>query len=202
MINSFDEYDDPGLNEDQDSSTKIITDKTLDEIIRETAERTAASFFKKLLDHEKTAREKKREQIIKRTEDLFKSYRSIKSVIESDDDITAEEIADLRFKLVQDMLSDRNRTENELMDQAKQREARRKHLKRFEKAVDLCESDLLLCGSAAQKRAIRITKEYYMDSEPLSIQDLAAKEVTGERAIYKDFRKAYEMVAGYLEMMI
>lgn len=202
MINSFDEYDDPGLNEDQDSSTKIITDKTLEEIIRETAEKTAASFYKKLLDHEKTAREKKKENLIKRTEELFRSYRSIKLLIESDDEITPEEIADMRFKLVQDMLTNRTKTENEILEQAKSRETRRKNIERFERAVDLCEKDLTLTGSETRIRAIKYAKAYYMETEPITIEQLAEKEFTSERTVYRSLACAYEMVAGYLEMMI
>ena len=191
MISSFDEYDDPGLNEGQDSSTKIITDKTLEEIIRETAEQTAKAFFARLLQHEKTAKEKKKEKLIKRTEELFRSYRSIKLLIESDDEITPEEIADMRFK-----------TENEILEQAKSRETRRKNIERFERAVDLCEKDLTLTGSETRIRAIKYAKAYYMETEPITIEQLAEKEFTSERTVYRSLACAYEMVAGYLEMMI
>ena len=159
-----------------------VADKILDSMHREQEKLDSAAWKRKVAE----------------TREAFKTYRAMKMSVEEEEEVMEDEISELRFQLVADLMEGRNRTEQSMFQNAKTREQKLLSLMKFEKALAVCEADLEVSGSEAEQRAIRVAKMMHINEVPLSVAEIAELEQEGERAVYKDFNKACELMAGYL----
>lgn len=183
------------------NQTKRVVDAAInaaiEELVPSLADRVADNIAGRIRAERKKLDRETWHRKVKETREAFKTYRAMKHSVEEDEILTEDEISELRFQLVSDLMEGRERAERDFFQNAETRERKILSLMRFEKALRVCEEDLECSGSQAEQRAIRVAKMLYINDIPLTVKDVAEIEDEGERAVYKDLNRACELMAGY-----
>lgn len=171
-----------------------LTGEELNRLMKLAGEAGAAEYRKE------RAKEEKKYSKLEITKERLKSYRRAKLAL-LEDVPDPEEIEDLYFKALQDLMSTdtgvEGRTERLIKSQAWRRQKDLYDLARIEKAVELYERECDLSKTDEAKRRYRVLFLAHMDMEEHTTEEIAEEVGTGEKNVYNDLRIAYRAVSDY-----
>lgn len=139
---------------------------------------------------------------VKRTKKMLGSYRRMKATLYEEREFTEEEKIELRWKFIEDLMSNSNalvsKSEAIITDEEKKRQENMYCIQCIENAVRLYGEECDKSSSEEGKRRYRELYAMYIADTPSTVPELAEEENISEKTVYKDLGIACSIIAVYL----
>lgn len=138
---------------------------------------------------------------VKRVRAMLSSYRRMKTALDDEAEFSDEEQIELRWKFIRDFMESPDRDAavmSSVKDMEKKRQENLYAVRRLERAVEMYRQE---CCNSNSEEAMRRYEEVflmYMDKEPHTVQEVAAKFHISDKAVYRDIGLACGIIAVYL----
>jgi hypothetical protein len=182
----------------------IMTPESFKELYRMAAEiggQEALKVFRKEQETEEKRREMKEDKV-RKTKKLLRSYRRFKAAMSCEDEFTIPEKIELRWKFIEDLMMSReagvSRSERAISDSEKKRQENLYCVHSLDRAIEMYRDECEKTGSEEAKRRYRELKMMYLEKEHYSVQEIAKIEKVSDKTVYKDLGIASGIVSVYL----
>jgi hypothetical protein len=178
----------------------VLTQEQINQIASIAGKEGACVFRKEQIEAEKE--HSRKENKVKKTKKLLKSYRRIKNTLSDESEFTEEEQIELRWKFIQDLMGNAkdagSRSERTIKDTEKRRQEDLYCIYRIEKAVEMYKEECEKSGNEEAKRRYRELSMMYLDEKMYTVQEISEVEKISDKTVYKDLGIACGIVAVYL----
>lgn len=139
---------------------------------------------------------------VARAKRMLAGYRRVKAALREEEELTVDEIRDLRFNFLKDLMetpmSDECRTENIVKDKIKSRKKNLYSIHCIEKALELYRAECERSDSEEDKRRFRELYLFYIAEDGKSVVQIAEEENVSEKTVYKDINISCAIMATYM----
>lgn len=147
--------------------------------------------------------EKKKEKIekVEKTKEHLEEYRRVKKALEHEEKCSRQEIAELRFKMVKDLMEDIEGREGETERRVKKEREKKQEAMYFvtqmERAMEMYREEAEESRNEEEKRRYREIENIYIKNN-MTVREVAEIENVSEKTVYKDLKIAYTILSTYL----
>ena len=167
------------------------------EAISEIAARVAVDVVRKEDEKKDDKLQKERYKDIKRA---LKAYRTMKQIVSMQHFTEAEE-SKIRWEFMMDLMGDsvHGKTPDRVIQEEDKRIQENLYaIYRIDNALDLYEKDVNSRENFEEKRRFCLLRDYYIDGEEKTLEDLAKTANISEKTAYRDIGIAINNVAFYM----
>lgn len=168
-------------------------------LIASVAAKEAVDAYKKQADNERRRQEQSKSKQAKK---MLTSYRRLKSTIQDEMTLTPDEMVELRWKFLEDLMGSAinivPRTERQIADIETKRKQDMYTVQCIDRAVELYRKE---CEASPYSEDIRRYWEMhamYISADQKTISEIASDENVSEKTVYKDLNIACDAISVYL----
>ena len=183
------------MQENRGNKEKIyaVTERQMKEIAEYASKKGIEAYNK---EHRR-----EKETKIERTKERLEEYRRVKKALMEETGYTSQEIADIRFQMIKDLMEDIEGRESETEKQIKKEEQKKReaiyYISQMDHAIRMYREEADASRNEEEKRRFREIENIYIKHN-MTVREVAEMENVSEKTVYKDLKIAYAILSSYM----